>query len=178
MNSIIRTLIASTLLTISSMAYSADWIELLNDEDHAIYFDSDSVTTKHNPILFKTMVGAWFKFEYKQPKNKNMSSEKMMMWFNCKDKTISVEPSEYYAYNNVKKVTVADNTDVLSLKYSNIAPETIGEGMYNAVCIHMFIQELAQVKKEEDPKRKEVKKDILKDTYFRQIKDIEKLSRD
>lgn len=156
------------LITLPIFAYSANWIELSNNQTNTIYFDDSSVITKSDLIYSKSFIGSWFKFDYKKANN-NISSEKFMIWFHCKDKTVSNTPSEYYAYDKNGKVIDSDNKDFSLLKFNNIPPDTVVEGMYDTICLHKLLNEISKANNTKDPKLKKVQMDIIKDTYFRQI---------
>lgn len=152
-----------TLAVTPVIAYSAEWITVGNLNDGSGTYFMDIETLKKQKHHTGNIVGAWFKFV---PKDKK-GHEKMFIWFNCKAQTMGHEATEYFEYDEKDRVIDYSTHDLLTLKFANVAPETVMDATYNTACASMFALEYFTMVKNKNISPSVVRQ--LKSEYARQI---------
>ena len=125
------------ILTFTCCVFAADWVQIYEKQ----YLDASSLTPYAYNLNFDNdrIYSIWQKRlnngavnwkEIEKEIGKKIWYEKSLMITNCSKKEIAVKSIILY---DIKENAVF-NYDYSTLDWTSVAPETVGEGIYNTVC--------------------------------------------
>ena len=114
---------------------AANWVDVAGNDEVAVFVDTESIRKGG------TRVKAWLKWKWQKPQDvpgaypaKTYQSEKQLQVSDCKNGTIAIAQGVRYAGPDggdvVDSYTIAERDG----KFSEAAPETIGESLIKFVC--------------------------------------------
>jgi hypothetical protein len=130
-----KLLAAFITMALSNLAFGSNWVlvEMSADKDfHSIDQESIASSGKYKKAWFRTDYGSMQTLKY-QPKN--YLSSKSLWYFNCQERTMAATQQLFYSGQAGNGELVDSYTyPIQSMQFSEVAPDTIGESMLNAVC--------------------------------------------
>lgn len=131
------------LLALPTIAHSAKWVSVGGNDEVTVYVDTDSMRR------VGTKAKTWLKWDWTKPQelpgtslSKTYQFEKQLQISDCRDLTLAIAQGIRYADREGNEVVDSYAVDGKAWKFSEPAPETIGESLVKFAC------------KSTDPKRK------------------------
>ena len=128
------------LILIGSMIFSyaaaSDWFLIAKGNDSIVFVDKSSISSKDKYLK------AWLIWDYTGPKKmeyypyKEYRSTKSLYYLDCSSNSIAISQSVNYLGNFGAGESVDSySQDISKLKFSDVAPDTIGETILKYVCV-------------------------------------------
>jgi len=122
-----------TILVLTQISIGSDWVKVAESQDRNMIYYADNESIVNDKLIKKV----WIKIVYKKEsyitsddnKKVKITESKGYYNFNCPKKTYKYGTIVYY-YKNVY-VLSDEHTDI---KYFNVVPDTMIEGVYLYIC--------------------------------------------
>ena len=124
----VATLLGATCLALMPIApvYAANWVYVTESRNKAVfYYDSDTIRRSGNQVT------VWEKADHSRNKTVKQREEKSRWRYDCAERTRALlQLTNYYADGKLEAFT----WDAYEQKENAVTPDTVGEGILEAVC--------------------------------------------
>ena len=128
-------LVIIAILALPAVAHSANWVSIGGNDEVTVYVDTESM--RRTGVTART----WLKWQWTKPQEvpgrypaKTYLFEKQLQISNCKEGTLAVAQGIRYVDLDGNEVVDSYALEEKSWKFSEAAPETIGESLVKFAC--------------------------------------------
>ena len=128
-------LVIAAFATFSTLATSATWVVVGDNDSVVVFVDKDSIRRNGSRVK------SWLKWQWTQPAEipnsyptKKYQSEKQLQVSDCANNTLAIAQGIMYSDATGDEVVESYTIAERAWKFSEAAPETIGESIIKFVC--------------------------------------------
>ena len=127
--------LALAISVVSLPAHAANWVDVAGNDEVTVFVDTESIRRVGNRVR------TWLKWKWAKPQavpgsypSKTYQSEKQLQVSDCKDRTLAIAQGIRYAAPDDGDVVDSYTIEEKAWKFSEAAPETIGETLIRFAC--------------------------------------------